>query len=296
MLSQLKLACSALLILCLSGCGLRLLNVVTPGGSVERIADLAYGDDPRQQLDLYRPEAGGAHAPVILFIHGGYWSSGERQDYRFVGETLAKAGYLTAVMSYRLYPDVVFPAFIEDAASAVAWLKQHAVEFGGDAEELFLVGHSSGAHSAVMLALDPSYLRAVGGEPRRWLSGVVGLSGPYDFLPPRNARVAKIFPTEQSHHAGNPVNFADAKAPPLLLIHGRDDDTVWPINSQNLAQKLREAGQDVSLELIDGGHAQPLIAFSGPWRGNSDVLRTVDRFMADHEHRLAGNPGLSLTP
>jgi len=262
----------------ITGCAMHLINALTPGSGATHIPSLSYGEHPRHKFDLYRPEQGN-NLPVVVFIHGGYWSSGERSEYRFVGETLAQRGYLAVIISYRLFPEVRFPAFIEDAASAVAAVRKIAAQYGGDPKQLYVGGHSAGAHSALMLALDERYLRAEGGSPA-WLSGVFGLSGPYDFLPPKAKKVAAIFGPPERYPEGNTVNFVSANHPPALLIHGRDDTTVSVRNSQRLVELLQSAGSSAELFVSDGGHVAPLLAFSGLKRRRSDMLDALDNWIS----------------
>ncbi|WP_372863656.1 alpha/beta hydrolase [Spongiibacter sp.] len=260
-----------------TGYALRLLNVLSLNPHTQRHRDIRYGEHPRQRIDLYRGK-GRQPLPVVMFIHGGYWSDGERADYRFVGEALAQRGYLAAIISYRLYPEVRFPAFIDDAATALATLRRIAADYGGDPQRIFIGGHSAGAHSAVMLALDERYLAAAGGSPT-WIRGFFGLSGPYDFLPPKEDKVAAIFGPSHNYPRGNPINFVAPSRPPALLVHGRDDRTVGARNSLRLAESLSAAGSDVELMISPGGHAAPLLAFSGIKRQRSQILDTLDRWI-----------------
>ncbi len=101
----------------------------------------------------------------MLFFYGGNWQSGKRGDYLAFGQAFASRGIITVVADYRLYPQVKYPAFVEDAAQAVAFVHGHAAQYGGDPARLFVSGHSAGAYNAVMLASDPHYLKAVGGRP-----------------------------------------------------------------------------------------------------------------------------------
>jgi acetyl esterase/lipase len=270
----------------LMACGLTLLNTVTPAGNIQTYQDLSYGSDNRQSLDIYRAKNSQKKLPVVMFIHGGYWSAGEKEQYRFVGETLAKQGYLAAVINYQLFPQVRFPVFIEDAALALAWLHEHVAEYSGDPQQLFVGGHSAGAHSAVMLTLDKHYLAAVGGDADQWIKGVFGLAGPYDFLPPKADKVAQIFGPTERYPDGNPVNFVRPHCPPMLLVHGKQDLTVGSFNSQSLADKLREAGNHVETTMVIGGHIKPLFSFSGPLREDNAILRAIDNLI-HHQQDLS---------
>src|SRR5262249_9563785 len=149
-----------------------------------------------QKLDIYVPEDGRQAHTVVVFFHGGAWKKGTKDDYRFVGQALASRGYIAVAANYRLYPEVYFPGFMYDAAQATAWVHQHIGEYGGDARNLFVMGHSAGAHIAVMLAVKGDYLKAAGGSPK-WLRGVIGLAGPYDFLPFDDPNIQVIFSKQE---------------------------------------------------------------------------------------------------
>ena len=130
---------------------------------------------------IYRPQDAKT-APVIVFFYGGSWQSGNKSIYKFVGSALARRGR-GVVPDYRVYPEVIYPAFLEDGALAVRWTKDNATRFGADPNMLFVMGHSAGAYMAAMLALDSRWLGRAGLSPRRDIAGLVGISGPYDFLP-----------------------------------------------------------------------------------------------------------------
>ena len=211
-------------------------------------------------------------APVVVFFHGGSWQSGTRQDYRFVAQSLAKQGVLVIMPDYRKSPQVAFPEFIEDAARAVAWTRLHASEYGGDPSRIFLVGHSAGAHIAAMLGTDSRFLRAVGLQPRD-LAGIVGLAGPYDFLPLTDPALKTAFGPESQWSLSQPVNFVDGDEPPFLLLQGTSDTTVRPFNAEHLAARLRALHEPVEVRMIDGaGHLGLLF---GLLRDASPVRRDV---------------------
>lgn len=259
----------------LTGCStLTLVNLASPSGRYEHFGDIAYGTHARQKLDFYRPRNGEA-APVVVFFYGGGWRSGERRGYRFVASALTGAGFAVAIPDYRLHPEVEFPSFVEDAAAAVAWVAAHAGERGGNGE-IYLMGHSAGAHIAALLALDGRYLAAAG-VPEADIKGLVGLSGPYDFLPLGEGYLRNVFP-EGLREQSQPINFVSQKAPPTLLIHGTDDRVVRLENSENLARALTGAGVPVELVRYEGvGHSRVVGALAPPleFLGNTkqDTLR-----------------------
>ena len=202
-------------------------------------------------LDVYRPIGGARNAPVVVFFYGGSWQSGERAYYRFVGEALAKRGVLVLIPDYRKAPAHPFPAFMQDGATAVAWARAHAADYGGDPRRVFLMGHSAGAHIAALLGTDGKYLAAQRLRPRD-LAGVIGLSGPYDFLPLTDPKVMQALGPAPGWPTTQPVNFVDGDEPPFLLLHGGADNTCWPANSEHLAARLRDKGEPVDLVIAPG--------------------------------------------
>lgn len=134
-----------------------------------RVANLAYKpstapgfDKVNNQLDVYVPKKPAAPRPVVLFIHGGSWSSGGKDDilYKAIGRRLARQGFVGVVISYRLAPRVLVPAQADDCASALAWTVQHIREYGGDPARIILLGHSAGGGLAALLATGSDTLLA----------------------------------------------------------------------------------------------------------------------------------------
>lgn len=265
---------ATLLLLCgCRGAYFHALNARAPERAGERVVY-----DPREDLslDLYRTDT--PNAPVVVFFYGGSWRNGRREEYRFVAAALAERGVLTLVPDYRKAPAHPFPDFMHDAARAVAWARAHAAGYGGDPERIFVVGHSAGAHIAALLASDARYLAAEHLQPRD-LAGVVGLSGPYDFLPIRSAEVREVFGDEARWPASQPVNAVDGDEPPFLLVHGLKDRLVEPRNSESLAHRLRANGIPVRLhELPDAGHVGTLVDFAKP---GSPLLREAMQWMEE---------------
>ncbi|WP_339538193.1 alpha/beta hydrolase [Pseudomonas sp. RA_15y_Pfl2_54] len=269
------------LLLALSSCSpVKLLNALTPDTTFDKTRGIAYGDDPRQKLDVYVPHHALPDAPVVVFFYGGSWNSGEREDYTFVGEALASRGIVAVVADYRLYPQVRYPQFLRDGARAVAWTKTHIREFSGNPQRLYLMGHSSGGYNAAMLALDKDWLAAVGMSPGD-ISGWIGLAGPYDFLPIKNPDVRPVFFWPDSPPQSQPINHVSRHAPPALLIAANKDDLVNPTrNTGGLARKLREVGVPVQdLYYSRPNHITLVATLSRPLRRLAPVLDQVVGFI-----------------
>jgi acetyl esterase/lipase len=259
---------------------LTLLNAVTPASSYEKSADIAYGDDPRQRLDVYTPVKTSSPAPVVVFFYGGSWNKGERADYAFVGSALASRGIVTVVADYRLYPQVRYPTFLEDSAAAVAWTNSQIARFGGDAEHIFVMGHSSGAYNASMVALDKRWLEKSDLSPNI-VRGWIGLAGPYDFLPIENPDVKPVFHFPNSPPESQPIRYALAGSPPALLIAAIEDELVNPQrNTGGMATRLKAAGVSVKeLYYPKPSHATLIASLVWPFQHLAPVLDEVDQFV-----------------
>jgi acetyl esterase/lipase len=281
-LSALTLLAALVLAGTLAACSpVTALNALAPAGTHTRQAGVAYGSGPRQQLDIYRPAAAAPPGgwPVVVFFYGGSWTSGQRGDYAFVGEALASRGLLVLVADYRLYPEVRYPDFLRDGATALAWGLGHAGELGGNPQRVFVMGHSAGAYNAAMLALDPRWLAATGHTPQE-LAGLIGLAGPYDFLPMTNVDAQPVFFHPRYPAGSQPVAYASAAAPRSFLGAASSDSLVNPQrNTVGLATRLQAAGVPVTLKLYDGVNHLTLIgAFGAPLRWLAPVLDDVAGF------------------
>jgi acetyl esterase/lipase len=255
---------------------LNLLDAAMATRSTRRVAGgVAYGAAPRQKLDIYAPRRGGAKRPVLVFIYGGNWDSGEKQDYGFAGRAFAELGYVTVLPDYTHSHERPYPAFMEDAGAALAWVAAQIAEYGGDPARIIVAGHSAGAYIAAMLALDPRW----GAADR--IKAAIGLAGPYDFLPFDSPVTTRTFGHAPDLPATQPVNHVHFGAPPLLLIAGDADTSVRPRNSAELASRLRMAGGDAELILYPGiTHTGPLKALARPFRRHAPVLRDIAAFLA----------------
>lgn len=219
--------------------GVSIVNGLAVTRGVEITPDVRFSNERRGLLDVYAPTHA-QDAPLVVFFYGGSWEDGNKADYRFAAAALARCGIVAVVPDYRLYPDVRFPDFIADGAKAVRWAQRNAAEFGADPQLIFLVGHSAGAYIAAMLTLDRTWLDA---GSRKAVVGMVGLAGPYDFLPLHSPTLKRIFaPAGGDLAASQPINYARGDAAPMLLLSGNGDTTVRADNSRRLAARIRTLG------------------------------------------------------
>jgi acetyl esterase/lipase len=248
--------------------------------NVGAIRSEAYGAHPRQKLDIYQPKSPCPDGPIVVFWYGGSWTSGAKGTYAFVGSALAARGITTVVPDYRVYPEVRFPDFVTDAASAYQWtVRSLAQRPGASPRPVFLMGHSAGAHTAALLAFDAAYLANTNQKP----AGFIGLAGPYAFDPTSWNSTKAIFATAKTADSARPVVFVKRGAPPSLLLHGEDDTTVKPFNYRDLSTALKAVGTPVETALYPGiGHVGLVLSLAGPLRWRAPTLDATVAFVERH--------------
>ena len=269
---------------------LGMLNSLGPRDrGVRRVArDLEYGPHPRQRFDIYAPSAATPTSllPVLVFFYGGGWDSGSKDLYGWAAQALAAQGFVVAVADYRLVPEVLFPVFIQDAAAATAGVARVVATYGGDPARLGVLGHSAGAHLAMMIALDRRYMAAVG-KPDL-IKAAAGLAGPYDFLPFDVPASISAFGQAPDPEQTQPLHFARADAPPLWLGHGTADTVVHDEDTILLEARIKELGGRCEAKLYPGLSHEDLIAtFSPLFRKKAPVLADVSAFL----HRTLDGAG-----
>jgi len=282
-------AAAAIFALLLGGCAdlfYATVGALGPARGVTTHAGLVYDADHGLSLDVYAPKDGTA-APVVVFFYGGSWQGGKRRWFRYVGDALASNGVVAMIPDYRKFPDVRFPAFMHDAARAVAWAREHAREFGGDPSRIFVMGHSAGGQIAALLAADPRYLAGVGLAPRQ-LAGMIGLAGAYAFLPFVDDEARIFGDNESGRYDSQPINFVNGDEPPMLLLQGKDDDEVPPHNAEVMAERAQAMDGSAVLKVYPGiGHASILLSFARGRVGTVPALRDTLDFIAHPPARAA---------
>jgi acetyl esterase/lipase len=219
----------------------------TPGVRVVRdvpyLANANYAAN-KDKLDLYLPE-GRTNVPVIVSYYGGGLTGGDKNAQAFIGQRFAAAGFATAVVNYRLSPTVSHPAHIQDAAASFAWVKRHIAEYGGNPDQVFIIGHSAGAYLVALLAADERYLAAQKLSLRD-IRGAVPVSAFYwveraDVAP---ARDKSIWGTDKNVWIdASPAHHLRKDAPPMLVLYADGDDEWRRQQNAEVAQAMKGAGQ-----------------------------------------------------
>ncbi|NRD88762.1 alpha/beta hydrolase [Sphingopyxis sp. BSNA05] len=265
---------------------LDMVNNIVPGDSDARllVQDQPYDDELGLGLNIWTPETlADEPLPVVVFIYGGGWRAGAKDQYAFAGRALANRGYMVVLPDYRLFPNTRFPGFLEDSAKALAWVHDNIATHGGDPERIFLSGQSAGAYNAMMLALDRQWLGREGKTPDL-IRGVAALAGPYDFYPFDSETTKQSFGEYPDPEMTQPVNFVRADAPPLWLSSGSNDTQVRPRNSRILRDRILAAGGDAEyVEYPDIDHLEIMMALAKPFRHKAPVLDDMVAFFDRHK-------------
>lgn len=280
---RIKILASLFLALLLSGCaqvGIFTANIPAHFSEVTRKQDILFDTKNSLKLDIYIPK-NARNADVVVFFYGGRWTDGRKDQYQFAGTALAEQGFVVVIPDYRKYPDVKFPAFIEDGAEAVAWVSDHIQEYNGNSDRIHLSGHSSGAHIAALITANPKYLAAKGKNRDHVIKSFAGLAGPYDFTPEEKDLVDMFGPPE-NYPLMRPVTYADGRIPPLLLLHGADDEIVGKFNYEHLRDKVIKDGGSVKTKLYKGiDHVWIVGALSWLGRDKAPVLADMSQFFKE---------------
>lgn len=257
--------------------GISVLNTLNNASGYRDRQDIAYGDHPRHKLDIYRPRENDRQC-LVVFAYGGSWEEGRKGDYGFVGAALARRGYTVVIPDYRLYPEVRFPAFVEDFALALA---SEPVQALAASRRLVLMGHSAGAMLAGLVSYDSRYLQAVG-LSRDNIDGYITLAGPHDyFLPTDKDRWTRIFGEDKGRQVDAlTVNHIHPDNPPTLILHGGNDDIVTPRSADSLAGKLTRAGVANTRKVYAGvNHIRIAAAMGRPLGFLAPTLDDVEQFL-----------------
>lgn len=278
--------------LLLAGCTrmiAELVNLPDQFSNNKAIKNIAYGDKPWQKLDVYLPEqASDKDMPVVVFFYGGRWTNGSKALYQFVGEAFAKHNYMVVIADYSKYPQVKFPAFVEDGAKAVAWTYKHIAGYGGSSEKLYLAGHSAGAHIGALLSADERYLQAEGIH-RSIIKAFAGLAGPYDFVP-KAKDLKAIFGPPENYPAMQVTTFIEGREPPMLLLWGDEDTAVLRRNIDLLARRISDKNGKVETVIYPGvGHMGIVASLSWYFRAKDSVLTDMIRFFEKYSPDQQGN-------
>jgi acetyl esterase/lipase len=231
---------------------------------VEKHADIPYrtdaGADPvRHKLDLFVP-VGAKDYPVLIYVHGGAWRSGSKNLYVALGRAFARHGIGTVIINYRLSPKVKHPAHAEDVAKALAWVDGNIANYGGDRENITLMGHSAGGHLVSLLATDPAYLKAEKLEPAN-IRGVISVSGLYRIDPASELTIHAFGTDPAACKQASPITHVSGKLPPFLIVYAEHDYELFDRQAIAFHAALQKNGTAATLlKLTHRNHISEIVS------------------------------------
>lgn len=274
-------AVSALLVSACSSASFFVANMPVAFSEAQRHNNVSYGPESWQKLDIYTPKVMGKSAPVLVFFYGGRWTFGNKEQYAFAALPFVEKGYIVVIPDYSKYPDVKFPAFVQDAALATSWVHDHIGKYNGNKDRIYLSGHSSGAHLAALVTADPQYLKVLG-KDRSIVTAFSGLAGPYDFIP-EDKDLKDMFGPPENYPNMQVPTFIDGKQPPMHLLHGADDKDVIQRNLNRLKDKIDQEGGIVETKIYPGiDHKEIMGALSWVWQDKAPVRADMIDFFERH--------------
>jgi acetyl esterase/lipase len=262
---------------------------VPEGVKEERDIVYGMGGEKELQLDLYSPKDLTEPVPAMIFIHGGGWRKGKRQDYKMYTTQFAAKGYVTATVTYRLGPEGYFPNCVEDVKCAVRWMRANAEELHVDPERIAVIGGSAGGHLSMMVGYssDVPELEGTGGHEgvSSAVAAVIDIYGPTDFTtgPNRNHKLLTNFmqgtyeELPEKFAKGSPLTYVDESDPPTLIFHGTVDSLVPVRQSDLLAERFQSLGMTYWYDRIDGWPHAMDVAQSV----NDRVIEVTTAFLAE---------------
>jgi len=225
-----------------------------------------YGPTLAETLDIFPAEQPGA--PVVVFLHGGYWRRGAAADYSFVAEGPRARGLTTVVVDYALCPWVPLGEIVRQARASVAWVYRHIAEYGGDPQRILVAGHSAGGHLTAMSLLTP--WKADYGLPDDLVKAAVPISGLFDLEPLRWSYLQpELQLTEATVRHQSPVHQLRPVAAEVLVAWGGLESAEFERQSCTFADLLQTQGARVQRQALPGAHHMSVL---DGWRDPNSVL------------------------
>lgn len=271
------------LVLFISACSpLSLLNSTVNHNGYVSTLNQSYGSGERQHLNVHVPRKKMPGSDVLIFFYGGRWQFGNKEEYTFVADAFTSKGIITVLPDYHLYPAVGWQDFVRDGATAYQWVYDNIAKHGGNPRRIFVMGHSAGAYIAAMVAVDESLL----GDGSKRPCGFIGLAGPYNFLPIEQPDIRLVFSDATDLQSTQPINYVSKTDPEMLLLHGKDDTTVKPVNSTSMAEAVQQQdGRAKVLLYSDVDHTDILVSLSSTFRHYSPALQDSVEFIKNTDCR-----------
>jgi arylformamidase len=262
---------------------LSLISIIISGCASKKIKDITYqpketsSREEANLLNVFTPrKVTTEKRPVVIFIHGGYWEEGDKDIYGFLGRNFAKNDVVTVVANYRLSPKTSYDGMANDVVAAIRWTQENIDLYGGDAKQIYLMGHSAGGHLIALVTTNPKYGIEKGTIKGVILNDAAGLDmkSYLDTYPPTSDHNYDVTWTTNPENwkDASPVCFLDADAPPFLIYVG--EKTYPSIKSQNITflDTLHSYKPDVKIHYLNKKHVSMMSHYIFPWMKQYDEI------------------------
>lgn len=238
------------------------------------VAKSSFNSQPT--LNVFMPKKGNALNPVLIFVHGGYWESGKKETYGFLGRNFAKRGIVTVIIDYTLSPHANYNDMAQEVAQAVIWTKAHISEYKGNDNAIFLSGHSAGGHLVALVSTSPDYIENKNDIKGVILNDAAGLDM-YSYLqkyPPTEEHYYKTTWTEDPAQwkAASPIYFLNEKMPPFKIYLGKKTYESITVSNNDFLKALKEYQPNVSFKILNKKHVPMMTQFFFPWNDRYDEI------------------------
>lgn len=256
------------------------INGLTPKKGYSIKSNVAYGLKARQRLDLYISHQK-QQKPLIVFVHGGAWSHGDKSAYKFVGEAFSRFGYDVAVMNYHLAPEHKFPSYIDDLAVALNYLEQQQDRLGISTAKIALMGHSAGAFNIASLLYHPKHYQLA---IKQNIKTIIGIAGPYHFDYKGDPLAEGAFDQAVPYQQVMPYYFVEKNDVKHYLFLAENDQIVKDKNSIDFKQQLLDQGNHCEILTIPKtGHISIMGSVSSLcsrfFKTRSEIIKVLDQTM-----------------
>lgn len=249
-----------------------ILNQLTAGDFATCVANLKYAEDARQHLDLYLPKTPRADGALILFVHGGSWQHGEKENYTFLAQSFAEAGFYVACMNYRFAPQHIYPSYVEDVIDACNWLTapEQAAQYDYNPQKIILMGHSAGAFNIMAAVYHPKWQHNI--NDLNAIDAIIGVAGPYSFEHRHDPVAMYAFAQDIAPDLIMPDHFVFQNSIKHLLILASKDQLVADDNTYTMQKALK--GKQNQVEVLTIPHTTHVSVIATVARGLNKIFNT----------------------
>ena len=245
--------------------------------SSRKYKDVTYDSKNQRKLNIFVPRKSSKEPmPVLIFVHGGNWNSGNKNFYGFIGRNFAKKGVITVIPSYTLSPNADYDKMASEIAEAILWTKENIKEYNGDAAKIFVTGHSAGGHLVALAALNPKY-----NIPRGTVSGIIlndaaGLDMKHylESYPPTNDDdyLATWSNNPEKWEDASPISFLDENAPEFMIYVGTKTYPSIKVANDRFLKELKKYQNDVEPIFLIKKHIPMVLQYFWPWNARFDEI------------------------